>query len=149
VAEQEDRGEGFSFECSNPDDKTTVIAFTGEFKGMEVTKAEDEILKKVKEAKGQIVIDLKGAPYMDSSAIALFNKCAKTADSHELPKLILLAPMPGVRKVLMMMKMDEIFHIKDDFNPADYEAPEGKGESKDDVSEAGQQGDAAESGSDG
>ena len=101
---------GLTIEKSQSSDGS-LIRVVGEvdlYSSPELRKA---ILKAVKEAKGDVAIDLEGVTYIDSSGVATLVEGLRSAREHGTA-FALFAPSQSVMQVLELARLDSIFEVR-------------------------------------
>lgn len=68
-------------------------------------------------AQGWIVVDLSGVDFMSSIGLGTLVRCA-VAQSRRNGKLVLLSPGPGVDRVLIATRINEVIEVYQDFESA-------------------------------
>ena len=68
------------------------------------------------------VFDLSEAVGIDSTTLGLMAKIAILSSQESLPKPLVVAPSPGIQRLLLSMGFDEIFNIVDQFELSQSEA---------------------------
>ena len=101
----------FVFKEENPDPKTIVLRFSGEFEGLSAVGARSRLIHIVQEAAGKsVLIDLAEISYIDSAAIGVLIEISK-AGAEKKVKLILTNVSDAVQKVLTITNVHKLFTI--------------------------------------
>jgi anti-sigma B factor antagonist len=87
------------------------IAVSGEVDLYTSPELRSAILEAVETADSEVVVDLAGVKYMDSSGVATLVEGLRSAHQHD--KIFkLVAPSPQVTKVLELTRLDSVFEIE-------------------------------------
>lgn len=106
-------GDALKIQSENPDAKTLLIRFRGEFAGMDILEEEAGILAQFdKVSGGQVIFDLTETSYIDSAGITVIYKAVKKVQEHK-NKLILMRPTPDIKKILTTAAVHKVALIYD------------------------------------
>jgi anti-sigma B factor antagonist len=93
-----------------PDGNEAVIALTGEIDLHEAPAVAAKIAETVEKRPPQVVIDLSGVEYMDSSGLGVLIEALRKIQGYG-GQLALRHPQPAVLKVLEITKLTHVFKI--------------------------------------
>ncbi len=100
-----------SIRRERPDRTLTILRLKGEFEGMAVINAKEELLGHLQETLGtDFVIDFGEVPYIDSAGIGILLEMAKMASEKNI-KLGLVNVREPVKNVLVVTKVDKVLKI--------------------------------------
>ncbi|MBX7257574.1 MAG: STAS domain-containing protein [Candidatus Hydrogenedentes bacterium] len=91
----------------------SVITVRGEVDLYSSPRLRDAVTKAAAKGNGDIHVDLKGVPYMDSSGVATLVEGFRAANDKK-KQFVLLAPSQAVLKVLQLSRLDSVFVIRED-----------------------------------
>ena len=94
-------------------DGKTLITVRGEVDLYSSPKLREAVTKAAAKLDGDVHVDLRAVPYMDSSGVATLVEGYRAANDHK-KKLVLLAPSHAVLKVLQLSRLDSVFTIRDE-----------------------------------
>ncbi len=90
---------------------TTEITVAGTVDLYSAPELRSSLLDAVPKAEEDVLVDLSGIDYMDSSGIAVLVEGLRSARSNDT-RLVLRAPSRAVMKVLELAKLDQLFEIE-------------------------------------
>ena len=94
-----------------PDKWLTILRLKGEFEGLAVLNAKEELLGYLKEAMGtDFIMDLGEIEYIDSAGVGILLEMAKMASEKRM-KFGLVNVHEPVKKVLAVTKVNEVLKI--------------------------------------
>ncbi len=89
-----------------------LIRVKGEVDLYSSPELREAITEAVPKATREVIVDLAGVPYMDSSGVATLVEGFRSAKAKSAG-FVLLSPSTQVLKVLQLAKLDTIFEIRD------------------------------------
>ncbi len=94
-----------------PDKNLTVLRLKGEFEGLNVLNAQEELLGYVRtETAPDLIVDFAEIEYIDSAAIGILLQMAKMASEKKM-KFGILHVNQHIKKVLEVTRTDKIIKI--------------------------------------
>jgi anti-sigma B factor antagonist len=93
---------------------TNIVAFSGEI-DLESSPAAREILLKCFEVTSNVIVDLSGVTYIDSSGVASLVEALQAAKKNG-SRFALAATSEPTRRVLELARLDKVFTMYDSVN---------------------------------
>jgi anti-sigma B factor antagonist len=99
------------------DGNVTVVELTGEIDVSCAPQLKDLLQGLIDEGKNQLLIDLTGVPFMDSTGLGIFINALKRSRQAN-GEIKLVNPQEGLRKVFSITQTDKVFSIFDSVDEA-------------------------------
>lgn len=91
----------------------SVITVRGEVDLYSSPRLREAVTKAAAKGNGDVLVDLKAVPYMDSSGVATLVEAFRAATGQK-KQLVLISPSHAVLKVLQLSRLDTVFTIRDE-----------------------------------
>ncbi len=103
--------EGLKFHTDRPNQRTVILRLTGEFEGLPVLNAKEELLGLVRNETAQdFMVDFGEIEYVDSAAIGVLLEMSELASGKNM-KFGLFNVNDHVTKVIEITKVDKVLKI--------------------------------------
>ncbi len=106
--------EPFSYILQVDQGNHRILELKGDLSGMAVIDNTEALIAELSLAKSKLVFNMAQVTYIDSCAIGLIMKVAKSAMQIK-KELILLSPNSNVMRVLSIVNLDKAIQIVDSF----------------------------------
>jgi len=88
-----------------------LIRVTGEVDLYSSPELRKKLLKTIPSSRGDVVVDLSGVSYIDSSGVATLVEGLRSARQHDIG-FILSTPSEAVTQVLELARLDSVFEVR-------------------------------------
>lgn len=95
----------------------TVIAVVGELEMATAPRLRQAVVTEVSEGRAELVLDLQGVPFVDSTGLGVVVGALKRVRSQQ-GRLVVAGLVPRVRSLFELTRLDEIIDLYDDVDAA-------------------------------